>query len=169
MKNTIFLLIIGIITLAASCKKENINPEPEHEDIFKCKVNGELWEPAGGDGSWGFNKKLFVYYEQEFLNSIYISARKEIVATDTISQTILLYPNLIDPLVGKHPFYYREHYVDRLKNDSYYLDTLHYNFFEITAIDSIEKIITGGFQFKAIAAEIKDTVLVTDGEFSVRY
>lgn len=169
MKNILFLFIIGILTLAASCKKENINPEPEHENIFECYLNSNFWEPAGGDGHLGFDQELAVYYDDEFLNKISISAQREILGNDTIHQVLFLSAKLSDSVIGVYPIKRDLLFFDHYKHGTYYKDTLADNFIEIAKLDTAAKVVSGSFQFTAIDYEIQDTIIVSKGEFSAKY
>jgi len=175
MKKILSLLIIGIFILAVSCKKENINPEPEHKDIFQCKVNGELWKPTGEDGFFGFDKILDVYFDNTFLNAISISAKRIINDQDGNNledQKMNIGIGLNNPeqdsifLIGLGNIY-----SDFLHCGRYYRDTtfISENKLILQPIDTINKIIKGSFNFKAVNQDCQDTIYVSEGFFKLKY
>ena len=60
MKKTFWLLACFGILSACSCHKTPV--EPAFQNSFSCKINGQLWEPNGKDGFFGFQKTLSFYF-----------------------------------------------------------------------------------------------------------
>jgi len=180
----LFAILYISITILSCSKEEIYKKDPYSKDkrlhkFFRCKVNGEewTWNPAN---LW--NSQFIEYYTDTYqpgdtltdgrfvldmanypdkskFESIYILVPNELKEGENI-----IVNRDYDDWHGKY-FYVSAFDVYKPYSKYYYLDSNYYNSLYIMDIDSINYIITGQFEFRAITGDAQDTVLVTDGEF----
>lgn len=152
--------LIALITVAASCKK-NEYPEPGPNDFyFRCKIDGRLYIPNSCancmvgkilrdtvylmNGNSGFESVLIGINDGE------IFGKKNYLLNDKI---------------GRQGGYDNSSIVE----DIYKTDSSHVGQLEITSLDKTKRIIQGTFYFKAYNNYRNDSVSVTDGKFRLKY
>lgn len=181
MKKVIFIsLVLLIINILASCDKSMPTPTPidpkttVHIDTVRCKINGKNWEavPVKLNG-------------QPFTNAVTAELLTgALLKGDTI---VGITAFLLD--ANKHPTESISFLFGKLNNSNRYqiwngssydgncsdfkVDTTYSRPVIINHHNKEKGIIKGNFAFKGIAVSKgickKDTVIVTDGYFSVRY
>ena len=168
MKKILFLLVI--LFSLFSCEDGTLIKieEPEPTDIFRCKVNGVEWKPAGEFVSFG-DPNPDAYYYNYLLG---LRVRKE---TNDVSQFMSMTISTINSDLGIHPMGVGNVYIDFNHISgciNYYSDTTAENIIDIIKIDSVNNIIEGSFKFVGVAPNClddTDTVRVTDGYFNIKY
>lgn len=154
--------LIALITIAASCHK-NEYPEPGPDDFyFRCKIDGRLYIPNScancstpkllGDtnlllnGNAGFESILIaiINFKNEPL-------KIGLYNLNNNSQRMGSYDN------------------SSLVIDIYETNSTHLGLLNITTLDKTKRIIQGTFYFKAYNAYRNDSVNVTDGKFRLKY
>ena len=160
MKKTFWLLACFGIISACSCKKTSV--EPAFQNSFSCKINGQLWEPNGKDGFFGFQKTLSFFFAPG-------ETGLGVQADNKAKNQFLTIHSLCKAEKGSYPlrnFSFR----DFSKNCSYQrYDTLT-SMLSITSIDSIKRIITGTFNCTAYNSGFcNDTLIFSDGKFELNY
>ncbi len=167
MKITILLLLT--FSLFFACNKE---PTPENwtedDNIFRCKINGKDWEPAGDN--LGFSDvDLDIYYESFFNNGIQFRASRD---TDSESDFMSMTIFVGNSVKGVHDILDNNLFTD-FNCGNYYRDTLAQNIIDIDSFDSINKIIEGTFYFTAnensTSTCTDDIIIVSDGYFKAKY
>ena len=172
MKKTFWLLAFFGILSACYYQKKLI--EPVFQNSFSCKINGVDWKPEGGSNATGGIKSLSIDVgKYPYFNAISIDALKQIRDSRTGDNLTfegfnfavsLLPPNSTHLIYGNNFFY-------NFKNgcSSYYPDSLPSNRVTILALDTLSKIVKGTFEFEAKSPTCKQTVVITDGKFEVKY
>ncbi len=165
MKAILYLLLFSLFTLATSCEKENPESPPYHQDVFRCKVNGQPWTFSGGGGVFGGPSSLNVqFYVKRGDLGFWSYREKEGQETQYLNFGI-------DSLrVGNNPIrYWRRIFVDYAKPGNcgeYALDTLQFHNLVLTEIDSTEKRLKGTFEMHLMDA-CGEPLTITEGEFDV--
>jgi hypothetical protein len=174
MKEFFNLIITAfiIVTLAASCKKEKVNPldklppaTQEGKNTFGCLVNGEAWTPKGNNGT----RNLYISYDPTRNNGAFTLSTYRI--TSNSNQGLTLFADNINyqkqftfhpPVTSIILFDNYACYYDR-DNNEYRKGTL-----TITKLDVSNQIIAGTFE-AILAKPGCDTVRITDGRFDMRF
>ncbi len=162
----IFLLCILAFTVF-SCTKNNLPELPPAtqtgENTFGCKVNGEIWLPKG----WGNYPKFsepFYHLSASGLFGFKARNNKDYEITEIFSLEL---DSMFD--IGIYVYdsiVLNETYSN--ENGIYFIpDTLYENYFEITKIDTENKIVSGLFEFHLISVDGTTSVVVTEGRFDV--
>lgn len=173
----ITLALLFLLFYAASCDSDDDNDTLPREtqdgrNTFGCLVNGKVWE-KGGDLSFPHPNLGAFVGENEFG----ITASR---FGNNIFQTISI--DVAQPLkVDTYSFNNNEciaSFSDR-ETDCYYQTYLHYiGKLEITKFDSVKKIISGRFNFKAFiynadtinsAGTCDSSITITEGRFDIHY
>ena len=160
MKKTLWLLACFGILTASSCQKKQV--EPTFQNTFSCKINGQLWEPNGPDGFFGFQKTLsFFFSPGETGLGIQASSK-------TDSQTLTI-SCLCKAEIGIYQMRYPS-FNDYKKGCDYQkFDTLNSKIL-ITNIDTVKRELFGTFYCKIISTgACNDTLKITDGKFQLKY
>ena len=184
MKTHLFLLLLCVLFLFSTCKKEeseNCSPTSEipgtldslglppatttGANTMGCLINGEPWLPLKrnifGDLRYDIS---FTVGSQSMGGGVSIQGRQDY---DELESTIFLYT---DPALteGIYPFTNENDRYINHNNDcgAYDVDTTYNNIIEITRIDFDEEIVSGGFKMRLINDEC-DTLLVTNGRFDL--
>jgi len=153
------LVIISIITISASCKK-NTDPDP-NSFYFQCKINGQTYIPGLGNGL-----TCEILADTTLLlggNIGFESVDIGIIKLDKISITVTTY--ILNNNLQQNGFYDNS----PLVNDIYKTDSTRTGELNITTLDKANKIISGTFYFKAYNSYRNDSVSVTDGKFRLHY
>ncbi len=172
MKNNkpIFIaLAICMIYISLSCQKEKLPKlTQEGKNTFGCKIDGKNWVPNGGGGFSGIDPVNGGFFRD--INTIYIRAYDK-------EESVQLY--LLNVFsAGEYPLNFNTlPKPDNLDPESYglyenatsrYITTSeHTGKVTISNRDTVNKIISGTFEFTAVNSNGK-TVKVTKGRFDVR-
>ncbi len=172
-QTAVLLFISCCIFLLTSCDREpyvRCQSDPTCE-YFRCKVNGKWWTPDCEQGPlFGCDHTDVQYYrEHRGGNLILITSSKEKATGFAFRMDSLIMP-------GKTHVYYNGpniksiYYDDNLSIDCQVFTILNNSFakFEVTSIQSDEKLFEGNFSFEA-ENECNQRVTVTDGEFRLKY
>ena len=161
MKKTLWLLAYFGILSACSCHKTPV--EPAFQNSFSCKINGQLWEPNGKDGFFGFQKTLSFYFApNETGLGIYADNKR-----DNQFISIACYCNaqkgIYKMRIGS--------FLEFGKVCSFVLDTLKSRTITLTKIDSVKRILVGEFDYTVYktGGTCSDTLKITDGKFELNY
>ena len=160
MKKTFWLLACFGILSACSCHKKTV--EPAFQNSFSCKINGQLWEPNGPDGFFGFQKTLSFYFAPNE-TGLGIQAKNK---KDNQTLTISAY---CKAEVGIYKMR-DEDFTDFNSGCTYLPDTLRTHIMTFTKIDTVLRQITGTFEFTAFNnGKCRDTLKFTEGKFELKY
>ena len=161
MKKTFWLLACFGILSACSCHKTPV--EPAFQNSFSCKINGQLWEPNGKDGFFGFQKTLSFYFApNETGLGIQASNRK-----DNQAITVACF---CKNEVGSYKMKSVTPYDDFTKKCSYVTDSVKTRTIILSSIDADKRIIKGTFEFTAFnSGSCNDTLKFTEGKFELKY
>ena len=159
------LFIFGV--LLSGCNIFN-EPDPyeyakENHRFFRCKVNGLEWHNEGF-GFYG-DYSAIEYYDSpydtlrdgNFTVHMWYYPNKNIC--ETISFAVLQLNE------GENKAINFRFGIWKPESKIYKTDESYNNYLIIEKIDSVNEIIKGNFEFRAITEDGKDTVLVNDGEF----
>jgi Family of unknown function (DUF6252) len=173
-----FLGILFFLVFLCGCKKETPLPGATRSgaNTLGCKINGKAW--VAQDSDEPFNRAFGVEggYQGAIIDSIrnciWILARRN-------DRTFLhLYVRQVDkpglyPLrlsTGARPGalvpYSYGLYYDSSKE--FMTDPRHTGSVTITRADTVNKIISGSFEFTGYDAQTKQTISITDGRFDAR-
>ncbi len=163
----IFLLCVLAFTVF-SCTKNKTKELPPAtqtgENTFGCKVNGEIWLPAGGGGLKPAFSEPAYYFSSHGFFGFHVSNYRDFTSTE-------IFYIEIDSMfqVGIYAFdsiVFNDTYRD--ENGNYFIpDPSLGSFFEITKIDTDNNIVSGLFEFHLISVDSTESVTVTDGRFDV--
>ena len=163
------ILLIAILSLATSCKKEDPFTPDSHTDVFRCKVNGVEWTPnCISDPLFGCDAVDCQYYWKDTkgveISAVNRSNDNSVYQSMSFSKyTTIMGENLI-PLR-------KEAYKDwnNVSGCRFYdLDTTSTRSLTILEVDTINYLIKGIFEFSTIN-ECQDTIRITDGYFHVNF
>ena len=167
------------VVLMLSCKKQVTElPQPSQNgnNIFGCSINGNFWVPAGFgiiptapvlEARYGGNNTVFINardfsstpIEKEF--EIYLQDFTGI-GTYLLNQSTLKYPSQ----TASYAYYVRR---KGTPENEWMTNSENTGLVNVTAYDSINKFISGKFEFYAINLYNEPQPLhVTDGRFDVR-
>ena len=160
MKKTLWLLACFGILSAGSCHKKTV--EPAFQNSFSCKINGQLWEPNGPDGFFGFQKTLSFYFApNETGLGIQASSKRD-------SQTLTI-SCLCKAEVGEYPLK-NFTFDDNKKKCSYQKYDSLKSKMTLGSIDTIKRVLTGTFYCKTFNnGNCNDTLNITEGKFKLAY
>ncbi len=165
MKVRVYFYLIAFFFLHISCHKT----PTEFQDSFSCKVNGKLWTPAGVVNDLGGLPLIWVY-QNYYLDSIDIITRRDIRDSPIHS---LSYESITLHRIGlKVNSYTNLKYNEIYSRDlcgAYFTDTTKLNFIKTTAVDTIQRIVKGIFQFECNGTSCNENIKVTEGQFEVKY
>lgn len=175
MKNAL-LLLAALLTLVASCNKDNAEPNPTcgepragcancEWNVFRCKVNGEDWCANCEDGPlFGCDPVDCQFYpEDNWLGILPKSTGDLLFKIYNFGDVSLTDTSIIsfdDDIIFNTAL--------EVNCQMYNLDTISKYFIHIKDLDIVSKLIEGDFEFTAFN-ECQDTVRVTDGYFKLTY
>ena len=180
MKNLSYIVLLSLlVSFAASCEDDDLQPDTalarlnrevpittNGADRVGCLINGEVWFNQGGsisrpdsNGSYSsFNERIkvtgsnFNLPERILSEKVAISCHPLIVGSHNLSTNF----------AGFRRTYVDEEYL-------YYPLASSNNIFEITHINTIQKILAGTFSMTVVNEDLQDTLIITDGRFDVHY
>ncbi len=156
-----------------SCQKEKLpKPTQEGKNTFGCKINGKNWVPSGGGGFSGIKPVDGGFFEN--INTIYIRAYSKDESVQLYLRDVFnigeysLSSNTIPMPDNLDPKSYGLYSVRKDNATSTYItNTMHAGKVIISNRDTVNKIISGTFEFTAVNSNGK-TVKITDGRFDVK-
>ena len=158
----LYFVLIALITIAASCHK-NEYPEPGPDDFyFRCNIDGRLYIPNSCANC--MSGKLLG--DTTFLangNAQYEALEFGIINKSGQDITVSLY------ILAENPRYSGSYKFSPIYNDAFKTDSNHKGVVTIASLDKTKRIIQGTFYFKAYNAYRNDSVNVTDGKFRLKY
>ena len=166
MKKRTFLYIL-IPLLFLSCVKEEPKPDSiPYYDMFRCKINGELYTPyCEGNILWGCNPIDCQYYKDTKSFEIAVNNTSKMISISMYKYGIEL---------GDNQLQNGQMFNQNLEgNCKYYaFDSLQANNLIINYIDTINQMIQGNFEITlthGFTGCNKDTIYITEGYFNVPY
>ncbi len=166
MKLRFFFYLIAFFFLHISCHKT----PTEFQDSFSCKVNGQLWTPAGIVNPLGGQPLIWVY-QNYYMDSIVINTERDI--RDKSGNYSLSYEWFNLYKIGLKVNSFTEIKYDQAYHKdgcgAYMTDTTKSNFIKTTALDTVNRIVKGTFQLECNGSYCHDNVKITEGQFEVKY
>ena len=159
---TISFALIALITISASCHK-NEYPEPGSNDFyFRCKIDGRLYIP----NSCANCITCAILGDTTFL--LGGNAGYESILIGIINLTNKPIETTIYKL-NNNPRQKASYDNSTLVADIYETDSTKKGEIQILILDKTKRIIQGTFYFKAYNPYRNDSVSVTDGKFRLKY
>ena len=161
MKKTFWLLACFGIISVCSCHKKAV--EPVFQNSFSCKINGQLWEPVGPDGFFGFQKTLNFFFSPKEVGL-------GVQATNRIKNQTMNIACFCEETTGTYIMRHTNPFDDFSRKCSYALDTVKLRKVVFTEVNNVKKILKGTFEFTAYNnGSCNDTLKFTDGKFELNY
>ncbi len=158
----LYFVLIALITIAASCHK-NEYPEPGPDDFyFRCNIDGRTYIPNSCANCMSgklLGDTTFLVNGNAGFESIAIGIIDITGSPIKISRYLL----------NQNPRFGADYKNSTILIDQYNTDSTHTGFLEITNLNKIDRIIQGTFYFKAYNSYRNDSVNVTDGKFRLKY
>lgn len=179
------IFLLGLLLLGNGCKKNNNDDELppltfEGKNTIGCKINGEPWLPKGSSSGG-----IIVYPTKGGYYAVFNSPLIHIwIQTNNPSGYIDLFVKNTDSYnhirPGKYYFNknteslpfgsgekrsYGKYWVN---NKEYTTDSLHNGWIDIIKSDSVNKIISGRFEFDAYNPSDGRVYIITDGRFDYK-
>jgi|SRR6187200_1253261 len=180
------IFLLGLLFIGDSCKKENNNNNElppltfEGKNIIGCKINGDPWIPKGiVNGSGVTYPTSGGYFETAFFPGVHILIETnspdgyiELFCRNYSgigylpSQKYLLNKNTGDIHFGTGQIHNYGYY--HTNGQTYFTDSLHNGWIEILKSDSINKIISGRFEFEGYNSTDGKVYKITEGRFDYK-
>lgn len=156
---SVFLTIL-LFTIVA-CKKKYTETY-----YFNCKINGQYFEPEKQGGLGEYPLTAILLYNDTDLR---ISADKGIQNVYIgIKDTLVVKTK--EYLLSNNAMYYsRALYSSNLSGNHYETDSVYTGKTNITKLDKTNMTVEGTFSFTAYNPVLLDTVIITDGNFKLKY
>jgi len=153
-------------------------------NIFGCKVNGKSWIPDGSHDLFVSIPALSAHiYQSQGRKFFYISARKdpsilnkEEDSYDDMDFDVILPANPGEVIINETcsncglacPYSSLRFFVKGLTSGACYMtNSIHTGKIQFSRIDTLNRIVSGTFEFSAIDNNTGKTMNVTDGRFDV--
>ncbi|MEI6408647.1 MAG: hypothetical protein WCR52_04655 [Bacteroidota bacterium] len=181
------LFFVVIAVLIFSCRKEDedfgLPPATQTgENTFGCLINGNPWVAKLGPDVYDATlRKITSSYDEEgfgvadyfdfYLTANYISLADSIYDSFSFSLRPIYGSGLISsPNIKGEDIHYTDSQPDIATSTyTYLLDTLYPAHVNITKLDKGSNICAGSFDFRLINTNKKDTLLISNGRFDVKY
>ena len=180
MKNIYIFSVVIAFLFCASCKKDqppNVLPPDTLPPItqtgantFGCKINGQVWVPYYPciDTYWNGAVELEYGFNSPNKNSV-LPMGFGMIAQNSNDQNFLTIGTIGTIIYGKGNI------IDTSLSIGFFNDTGYYrllggdpnNIFQITKLDTVNKIVSGIFSF-TLYASFSDSVVITDGRFDLQ-
>jgi len=174
LTKTFLILLCSFLFLNNSCKKNGVNSLPPATQVgantFGCLVGGKAWVPTGnGVGTpaiaGGITKdpqdrfELYIRtYKQNEKMVIYIKPPISI-GNNYIDRTTIVFPSAVYP---ESYCLYNNSVSDFITNNIYT------GVVNISRFDTIQKIVSGTFSFKAVNQAANESIIVESGRFDIK-
>lgn len=167
-RSTIFFIIIFLLSIS-SCTKDKLPKATESgKNTFGCKIDGNVFLPSEEGSSWVGARPIIVSNSR--FDGFVLRARKFSTSTSTPVNVVIALPYLIT--TGTYTlatFGYGEYKLDYAPNGPIYRTNQTYTgTVTITRCDTVNRIYSGTFSFKALDENTTKIVNVTDGRFDVK-
>ncbi len=164
MKTYLLLLMVTILSLS-SCKKDKDKTPIARQDVFECKVNGQLWIP---EAPFPASSLTSSYQSGTFI----MNAWKKIGLPTPIDEWLHYSGYFFS--TGEFQLDGSSHDMDfrRVINGNlhfYRTDSTYSGKVIISKRDTVAGIIAGTFYFDAIDTTTNEVVHITEGKFDVKY
>ena len=187
MKTTI-LVLLAIMTFTGCLKDLFDEKLPDATktgaNTFGCKINGKSWIPDGSHSLFVSIPALTAHiYQRQGHKDFYISARKdpsllnkEEDSYDDLDFDIILPATTGEVIINETcpdcglacPYSSLRFFVKGLTNGACYMtSSLHTGKIKFTRVDTLNRIVSGTFEFSAIDKNSGKIINVTDGRFDV--
>lgn len=157
---TLSFTLLALITISASCHKNEYPESGPNDSYFRCKIDGRLYIP----NSCANCITCTIYKNSIFLlggNAGYEALALGIIdKPEILKKSYYLYSNIANGGTYKNV---------TNTDDRYDTDSSHTGHLEITSLDKTNRIIKGIFYFKAYNSYRDDSVNITDGKFRLKY
>jgi hypothetical protein len=154
-KTTILVFLVASCFIFARCKKEHL-----HEYYFKCKVDGQSYEP---DNCANCIAKDIIGDTVLILGGNRGFETLGIGINDNTGIKEKIY--LLNEIIGRRGDYK----FSTTPNDRYYTDSLRTGQLIISKLDKANKVIEGSFHFDAYNIVQDKIAKITDGKFRLQY
>lgn len=158
------LFAVGMLFITNSCQKKDALPEPTTEGLntFACKINGKVWIANGIPTG---NKAIEVEFKQLNADTFYLFIHTNGVEKDRVQLTLpkaVKGVNVLNYTLNE-PFgvYYDNKFQLFFSRDANPGKVV------ITKLDTINRIISGTFEFEGMELVNKQKVSVTEGRFDI--
>jgi len=173
------ILIIIISIISFSCKKEITELPPPTQtgaNTFGCKVDGQLWMPSG----FGIASTAIILEANYFDGRTIIINARNLSSSPTESEFEIHLMNVVTPGVyllntttEKYPYHLGNYayYVVRkfIPSNEWMTNSQYTGQVEITKTDTVNRIVSGTFQFQAINLyNTPQPVNITEGRFDIK-
>jgi hypothetical protein len=177
-------LLVIIVSITTSCKKDGNNNTPDPNNIpglppatqsgantFGCLVNGVPWVPEGYGGG---SPNLSIDYDPGFNNGIFNIVAKKITMSEN-TQIIIGVRDSLNFVIDSQSYnlirdgLYGSYYFNNCRlfsGDS--TTNIIFGSMKISKLDRQKRIIAGSFDF-SFMSNICDTVSVTQGRFDFKF
>lgn len=172
------LICLGIVSL--SCQKEKLpKPSRSGKNTFGCKINGKNWVPHGTGGFGRIEPTSGGYfYSANNRPDVWIRAYDDRKSFDlflnnvTTTGEYLLNQTTRPKGQLLRPANYGAYSIDGNTIDdpdyAYITSRQYTGKVTVTRADTVNRIVSGTFEFTAYDSDSKKTVRVTDGRFDIR-
>jgi hypothetical protein len=192
MKQIILLAGLVIHLTMASCIKDLFKEKEESlptitqtgANTLGCKIDGKVWVPNGTHDLFVSIPALSAHiYQSQGIKYFYISARKdpssfnkEDDSYDDLSLDVILPTSVAEVIIDKDcnscglycPYTSLRFKIKGLfQGGCYMTSSLYTGKVRFTRIDTVNRIVSGTFEFSAIDNNTGKTINVTDGRFDV--
>jgi len=179
MKRVAGILICIMSIISVSCKKETAELPPATQtgaNTFGCRVDGQLWGPSG----FGFASTAPILEGNYFDGRTIIIHARNFYSSPTESEFEIHLMNVVTPGVyllnttsQKYPYQAGNYayYVVRkfIPSNEWMTNSQYTGQVEITKTDTVNRIVSGTFQFQAINLyNTPQPVTITEGRFDIK-
>ncbi len=160
---------VGVLLMMDGCQTKDSLPEPtmEGRNTFGCKINGKVWiadgMPAGMPPGTPGGKPIEVDFKRLNADTFYLFIHTNASTKERVQLTLPMAVVGVNPLSDREPFavYYDDnfrHFFSKGPNAGKVV---------ITKLDTVNRIISGTFEFEGQEIIHKQKVSVTEGRFDL--
>jgi hypothetical protein len=169
---------LGIVSL--SCQKEKLpKPSQSGANTFGCKINGKNWVPHSTGGFGGTEPTIGgFFYSANNRPDVWITAYDDRTSIDLFLNNVTstgeyLLNQTTQPIPpSTRPANYGAYFIDgnTIADPDYaYITSRQYTGkVTITRAGTVNRIVSGTFEFTAYDSDSKQTVRITDGRFDIQ-
>lgn len=168
-----WFLILLYPLLTTQCVKSSLELKlppvtTEGKNTFGCRVNGKIWEPRVQFGFVFTPKKIDINYSK-VTQKLSVSSNREIDDIGVDQKLYFVVKNISS--VGIYDYdiaSFNNYDTSFCFNNVFELDTTSASKLKIIHLDTLNRIISGTFEYVAVNDEC-DPVIITDGRFDWKY
>src|SRR6187399_2004504 len=155
MRILLHIFLFSLLLLGNSCKKNNADEELppltfEGKNTIGCKINGEVWLPKGITNGSGITYPTSGgYFQTAFFPGVYILNKNTGGIHFGTGQ------------IHNYGYYHTD-------GKTYFTDSLHNGWIDILKSDSVNKIISGRFEFDGYNSTDSKVYKITEGRFDYK-